>query len=117
MKVRSESGEEARYAIVPQIRAYDKLPMVLQPYMASTSRPKFRSSVANTDRYGSGNSPQEFAAALAAGIAVAFARIRHRLTRTGRVPTKKHAERRDENDDSGTDRPKRNIYPLWRVAR
>jgi hypothetical protein len=46
------AAHEDRYALVPQMRTYDHLPMVLSPYLTFTSRPKFRSAVVNTDSYG-----------------------------------------------------------------
>ncbi len=44
--------ERQRYAIAPQMRVYDQLPMVLAPYVSTTSRPDFRSEVVNTDDLG-----------------------------------------------------------------
>lgn len=46
------AAHEDRYALVPQMRTYDHLPMVLSPYLTFTSSPKFRSAVVNIDPSG-----------------------------------------------------------------
>lgn len=43
---------EHRYAIAPQMRLYDQLPLVLAPYVTTTTRSNFQSAVVNTDDYG-----------------------------------------------------------------
>ena len=41
-----------RYTIAPQLEIYDRVPVVLVPYLTMIARPDFRSEVLNTDRYG-----------------------------------------------------------------
>ena len=41
-----------RYAVAPQMKVYDELPMVLQPYMIMGSQPNYRSGIVNTDNLG-----------------------------------------------------------------
>ncbi|HLB41659.1 MAG TPA: hypothetical protein VJN02_02200 [Gammaproteobacteria bacterium] len=44
--------DERRYRIVPQMKLYDNIPMVLMPYVTAISKPNFISNIVNTDQYG-----------------------------------------------------------------
>lgn len=46
------SARSARYRLAPQMAAYDRLPLVLAPYVTMISKPNFRSAVVNTDARG-----------------------------------------------------------------